>query len=124
MRISDVAKIVDLPVSTIRYYERKGIINKPARQGVNRSFSEKDVRALQFVRDARSIGFSLKHIEALLSDIWNARKVAELASRQRQVMQKKIETLQRMEKSLLQLEGCVCKTLDQCRVQACISGAD
>ena len=49
MRISDVAKIVELPVSKIRYYERKDIASKPVRQGINRSFSKQDVRVLEFV---------------------------------------------------------------------------
>lgn len=118
MRISDVAHAVSIPVSTIRYYERKGIIPKPARQGRNRSYSDKDVRVIQFVRDAQSVGFSLKEISDLLRENWDATILARLAAQHRQTIRKQIETLQRMELALSMLESCRCCTMDQCNVQA------
>jgi len=118
MRISDVAKSLGIPVSTIRYYERKGIIPTPAREGKNRSFSDKDVRAIQFVRDAQSVGFSLKAIFELLSDNWDSANLSQLATQHRQTIRQQIETLQRMERALSMLESCRCRTLDQCNLQA------
>lgn len=118
MRISDVAEVVNIPVSTIRYYERKGIIPKPARHGRNRSFSDKDIRAIQFVRDAQSVGFSLKEISELLRENWDATNLAQLAAQHRQTIRKQIETLQRMERALSLLESCRCCTMDQCNLQA------
>lgn len=118
MRISDVAKSVNIPISTIRYYERKGIIPKPARHGRNRSFSDKDVRTIQFVRDAQSVGFSLKDISDLTSDNWDADNLARLAAQHRQTIKEQIDTLQRMERALSMLESCRCRTIDQCNVLA------
>jgi DNA-binding transcriptional MerR regulator len=118
MRISDVAKSLSIPVSTIRYYERKGIITKPARQGRDRSFSDKDVRAIQFVRDAQSVGFSLKEISELMREDWDATNLSQLAAQHRQTIRKQIETLQRMERALSMLESCRCRTIDQCNLQA------
>jgi DNA-binding transcriptional MerR regulator len=118
MRISDVAKSVNIPVSIIRYYERMGIISRPARDGRNRSFSDKDVRDIQFVRDAQSVGFSLKDISDLLRDDWDAANIAQLATRHLQTIQKQIETLQRIERALSALGSCRCRTIDQCNLHA------
>ena len=118
MRISDVANAISIPVSTIRYYERKGIIPEPARVGRNRSYSEKDVSALQFVRDAQSVGFSLKEIAELLRDDWDAANLAQLAAQHRQTIQQQIQTLQRVEHTLSLLESCRCRTIEQCNMQA------
>jgi MerR family mercuric resistance operon transcriptional regulator len=118
MKISDVAKYLSIPVSTIRYYERKGIIPKPSREGRNRSFSDKDVRSIQFVRDAQSVGFSLKEISELLRENWDATNLAQLASQHLQTVRTQIETLQRMERALSMLKSCRCRTMDQCNLQA------
>lgn len=116
MRISDIAKAVGIPVSTIRYYEREGIIPKPARDGRNRRFSDKDLRAIQFVRDAQSVGFSLSDISDLVGNDWDSAGIAKLAKRHRQTIRDRIETLKRVERALSALEGCRCSTMDQCNL--------
>lgn len=124
MRISDVAKAVGIPVSTIRYYERAGIIPKPARDGRNRSFSDKDLRAIQFVRDAQSVGFSLSDISDLVGDEWDSASIAKLATQHRQTIRTRIETLKRVEHALSALEGCRCNTMDQCNLHVGLLSED
>ena len=72
----------------------------------------------QFVRDAQSVGFSLKEISELLRENWDATNLAQLASQHLQTIRTQIETLQRMEQALLMLKSCRCRTMDQCNVQS------
>jgi MerR family mercuric resistance operon transcriptional regulator len=53
-------------IETIRYYEREGIVPKPAR-GANgrRIYGEAEIARLAFVRRARELGFTLREIKKL-----------------------------------------------------------
>lgn len=70
MRISDAARAAGVGVETIRFYERKGLLEQPRRPvlgGGFRSYSVEAVERVRFIRQAQEIGFSLKEIKDLLS---------------------------------------------------------
>jgi Cu(I)-responsive transcriptional regulator len=68
LSIGDLAKATDTKVETIRYYERIGLLPKPARtRGNYRSYRPDQLRRLSFVRRARDLGFSLPQVRELLS---------------------------------------------------------
>ena len=118
MKISDVAHQVGIPVSTIRYYEKKAIIPKPDRYGRDRSFSQKDVRAIQFVRDAQSLGLSLSEISDLLQGSWSTGEMAKAATKHRNTIRERIEALNRIDQILAALETRRCKTFTDCDMAA------
>jgi len=67
--IGRVAKAADVNVETVRFYERRGLIEqppKPAFGGVRR-YDEGTVARIRFIRQAQDIGFSLREIADLLS---------------------------------------------------------
>ena len=68
MRIGKVAEKAGVGVETIRFYERKGLIEQPRKpvDGGYRSYSPETVIRVRFVREAQCLGFSLKEIEELL----------------------------------------------------------
>ncbi len=52
----------------IRYYEREGIVPRPARGSGNyRRYTEADIARLQFIRRVRDLGFSLDEARSLLT---------------------------------------------------------
>jgi len=114
MRISEVADQTGIPVSTIRYYEKRAIIPKPARNGRDRSFSKKDVLAIRFVRDAQSVGLPLSDISSLLQVSWDKGELAQLVARHRLNVRAQIETLKRIESTLANLETCRCGSIADC----------
>lgn len=118
MKISDVADQIGVPVSTIRYYEKRAIIPKPARNGRYRSFSQKDVRAIQFVRDAQSLGLPLNEISILLQSSWSTGEMAKVAARHRQTVRERIKGLKRIDKILAALETCRCNNFTDCDMNA------
>src|SRR5260370_42270633 len=62
-----LAKAAGVNLEPVRYYERIGLIAKPARtSGGQRSYTSEDARHLAFVRRARELGFSIDDIRALL----------------------------------------------------------
>ncbi len=118
MRISDVVDQTGIPVSTIRYYEKHAIIPKPARNGRERTFSPQDIQALQFVRDAQSLGLSLGEISDLLQGDWATGEMAKTATAHRQKVRNRIAALKRIDKVLATLETCHCNSFAQCDVKA------
>ena len=70
MRISELADRVDVPVSTVRYYERIGLLAEPARTGSGyREYDDSSATQLLFVTRARRLGLSCDQIVELLP-IW------------------------------------------------------
>lgn len=68
LSIGALAKATGTKVETIRYYEGIGVLPKPPRTGGNyRSYGEGHLRRLGFVRRARSLGFPLDTVRAMLS---------------------------------------------------------
>ena len=65
--IGEIAEAVDVPTSTVRYYERQGIL-KPSRRSVSnyRLYTEEDVQRLRFIRAAQATGFTLNDVTELL----------------------------------------------------------
>ena len=81
MRIGQLARSVGVHVETIRYYQRIGLIELPEKPyGRVRSYTEKDLQRLRFIRRAQRLGFSLEDIRALLelskSDCQQVQKLA------------------------------------------------
>ena len=66
--ISQLAKAADLPVATIRYYERRRLLPPPPRSAAGyRIYPEDAVGRVRFVRRAKGLGFSLNEIRKLLA---------------------------------------------------------
>lgn len=66
MKIGDVAKQSNLPTSTIRYYEEKGLIQSIGRKGLTRTFSSDILERLELITLGRNAGLSLDEIRSML----------------------------------------------------------
>lgn len=65
--IGQLAKSVGVPISTVRYYERTGLLKPEARTGSNyRVYSQQSLQRLQFIRSAQAVGLSLDDIAQML----------------------------------------------------------
>ncbi len=63
-----LAKKAKVKKETIRYYERRGLLNKPPRtESGYRQYSQDAVSRIMFIKRAQELGFSLKEISELLS---------------------------------------------------------
>ncbi|MEG3192563.1 MerR family transcriptional regulator [Lysobacter sp. D1-1-M9] len=113
MSISALAKQGGVGVETIRYYQRRGLLQAPprpssgeARAGMRR-YGEGDLRRLRFIRAAQVAGFTLDEIGELLDlDATRDRsRVHVLATQRVAALDAKIDDLQRARNALSRLAG-------------------
>jgi len=111
--IGEIADLVGVSTDTLRYYEKIELlpsINRTA-SGI-RSYSEKDLSRLRFIRRAQKMNFSLNEISDLLQmrdDPQNARtEVRELTQHRLEEISTHLKELERM-RNELQLLVNLCK---------------
>ena len=105
MRTKEVAQRARVNVQTLRYYERRGLLDRPPRTPAGyREYPHSAVHVLRFVKRAQELGFSLAEIEGLLhladggpDSCDSARTLAEMHLGE---LDKKIADLTRMRESL------------------------
>jgi len=108
MNIGQAAKASGVSAKMIRYYEQIKLITPAGRTDSNyRSFSEREVNELRFIRRARSLGFSVEEITHLLS-LWRdrvrpSREVKAIADRHVQALEAKIVEMRAMADTLRDL---------------------
>lgn len=67
--ISQLAKAAEIPTTTVRYYERIGLVEPEDRSAGNyRLYSDESLQRLKFIRAAQAIGFTLDDVRALLGE--------------------------------------------------------
>jgi MerR family gold-responsive transcriptional activator of gol and ges genes len=105
MNIGDAAKQSGVSAKMIRHYENIGLIPKARRTDSGyRRYSGVDVHTLRFIRQARSLGFSIKQIQELLS-LWrdqrrSSSKVKALALAHIEELNARIREMQLMKRML------------------------
>lgn len=67
INISKASSQSGVPAKTIRYYEDIGLVSSQRASNGYRCYDQETVRALQFVKRARSLGFSIEECRNLLS---------------------------------------------------------
>ncbi len=68
MRIGEIATLAGVEVQTVRYYERAGLLEAPARAPSGyRIYGPKHVERLNFVRHCRSLDMPLAEVKRLLA---------------------------------------------------------
>jgi Cu(I)-responsive transcriptional regulator len=107
MNIGEASRRSGLPPKTIRYYEDVGLV-RPARAANGyRDYAERDVHVLRFLQRSRSLGFSIDEARKLLSlyagEGSQRDEVRRLASRRLIEIDRKIEELQTLKRSLASL---------------------
>lgn len=67
MKIGELARAGDVGVETVRYYQRRNLLDEPSRGDGVRRYGSDDVRRLRFIRAAQVAGFTLDEIGELLA---------------------------------------------------------
>ncbi|MBK7956134.1 MAG: Cd(II)/Pb(II)-responsive transcriptional regulator [Candidatus Accumulibacter sp.] len=68
MRIGELAQRSDCDVETVRFYEREGLLDLPAREANGyRRYTETHLVELKFIRHCRSLGMGLPDVRVLRS---------------------------------------------------------
>jgi MerR family gold-responsive transcriptional activator of gol and ges genes len=92
MNIGQASRATGVSSKMIRYYESIGLVRPAARTDGNyRSFSDRDLNYLRFIKRARTLGFSVPEIEHLLS-LW--RDQSRLSRDVKAIAERHIEDLE------------------------------
>ena len=66
LTIGRLAAAGGVGVETIRFYQRKGLLETPTRESGIRRYGSEDLRRLRFIKQAQAAGFTLEEIRELL----------------------------------------------------------
>ncbi|MGS0740775.1 Cu(I)-responsive transcriptional regulator [Glaciimonas sp. GG7] len=108
VNIGGAAQASGVSAKMIRHYEEIGLIPAAIRTEAGyRTYSERDVHLLRFIRQSRILGFSMKQISALIG-LWldqsrPSSKVKQLAQEHLRELDTKISELQAMKLTLERL---------------------
>lgn len=107
LHIGHVAKRTGLTVDAIRFYEKAGLLPRPARtEGGYRLYHDREVADLEFIQKAQQLGFSLNEIRELFSIQRHpdgaCAHVRDLITAKLEVVRVKIADLQKLETDLVQ----------------------
>jgi MerR family mercuric resistance operon transcriptional regulator len=103
LTIGRLARAAGVNVETIRYYQRRGLLEQPAKPlGSLRRYSGAVVRRMHFIRRAQQLGFTLEEVKGLLrlEDGQSCRETQLLAEQKLAVIERRLEDLTRMHRLL------------------------
>lgn len=119
--IGQLAANAGVNIETVRYYERRRLIARPAKpsSGGFRQYDDEHLRRIRFIKRAQELGFTLAEIDGLLS--LRANDAAECAA-VRTTAEAKIAEVQAKVRSLQQIQRALERLIAACRASG--HGAD
>jgi DNA-binding transcriptional MerR regulator len=105
LKIGDVAKKSGIGIETLRFYEKSGLLEKPARTFSGyRMYSQEVLERLAFIKQAQALGFSLDEIRRIIDDARKGQspcdEVREIVRRRLSEVEQRIEELKRYRKEI------------------------
>jgi len=102
LTIGFLAKAAEVNIETVRYYQRFGLIDEPAKPfNGYRIYPPETVDRLRFIKRAKQLGFSLKEITELLElGSGNCDDVRLRAEVKRDHVEEQIKDLKKLKKTL------------------------
>jgi len=103
MTIGQLAKIININVETIRYYENIKLIPRPKSNGsAYRNYTGEYIERINYIKKAKELGFTLNEIkDILIAD--DCGDLYELTGRKLAELEKKLELYNKQNKKLKQL---------------------
>lgn len=129
LTIGRLAAAAGTNAETVRYYEKAGMLNPPARTNSNyRSYGNDDLARLRFIRRTRELGFSLDVVRTLLDLAREGDndccKVDALAQQQLEDIERKIADLNALQRELSRvIKGCKGGSVRDCQILEAFSPA-
>jgi len=106
-RIGEIAQQAGVSVETLRYYEKRRLLNAPPRtDGGFRLYSDDAVQQVRFIKQAQSLGLTLDDVQQLLTGrqrrphVASCRKVRDLLTRRIEDIDARVEELREFRRTL------------------------
>lgn len=119
--VGRVAKRCGVNVSTLHYYEDKGLISSTRNAGNQRRYKSDVLRRIAVIKAAQRMGVSLSSIQEALATLPNERTPTQkdwqrLASHWKAELDQRIAYLQRLQSRLTGCIGCGCLSMSNCPI--------
>ena len=119
LTIGELARRTGLTVSSIRFYESRGLVSAVRTGGNQRRFLRADIRRLSFALIAQRVGLSIGEIEAELATLPQGRAPTKsdwetISRRIRGALDARIAMLEKTRDLLNGCIGCGCLSLEGC----------
>ena len=125
LSIKKFAEAGGVGVETVRFYQRKGLLDTPDTGGGIRRYGDAEVRRLRFIRMAQRAGFTLEEIRELLAlDAGRDRRRArELAQARLAKLNEQIADMEQARNYLQRLaRQCTASSTGPCPILASFDG--
>jgi MerR family mercuric resistance operon transcriptional regulator len=103
LTIGRLAKAAGVNVETIRYYQRRGLVDEPTKPlGGHRRYPPSAASRVRFIKRAQQLGFTLDEVTGLLrlEDGQSCRETRLLAERKLTLIEMRLADLTRMRRTL------------------------
>ena len=103
LQIGELARLTNVTIDKVRYYERRGLLPRAARsQAGYRLFPIESVARVEFIKQGQELGFSLDEITGLLATggAEECRRVSELLQAKLIEVDQKIKNMRAFRKTL------------------------
>lgn len=122
LSVGDVARRSGVAVSTLHFYEAKGLISSTRTDGNQRRYTREVLRRVAFIRVAQRVGIGLSEIETALASLpataapgrgdWE-----RLSRNWRSELDERMAQLKKLRDMLDDCIGCGCLSIDRCRLR-------
>ncbi|WP_028206434.1 Hg(II)-responsive transcriptional regulator [Paraburkholderia nodosa] len=106
LTIGKLAKAAGVNIETIRYYQRRGLLDEPPKpSGGHRRYAPDQAKRVRFIRRAQALGFTLDEVGTLLTldSVCGCAETRTLAARKRDLIERKMADLTAMHQVLGEL---------------------
>jgi MerR family mercuric resistance operon transcriptional regulator len=106
LTIGKLAEAAGVNVETIRYYQRRGLLDEPHKPpGGHRRYSAEQAKRLRFIKRAQALGFTLGEVDMLLTldSAFGCSDTRLLVARKLELIERKMADLTAMHQALVQL---------------------
>jgi DNA-binding transcriptional MerR regulator len=123
LRINEVAQAAGVNRETLRYYERRGLLDQPDRSpGGHRLYDERAVQTLRIIKAAQRLGFTLEEVADLIEVGRRRGRDSGLQTRAREKLvevEARMADLETIRTNLVAALDAGCDDLHQCATSDC-----
>ncbi|MFD5827850.1 MerR family transcriptional regulator [Lentzea sp. NPDC060358] len=102
MRISELARAAGVGISTVRFYERRGLVVPATRtHGGYRYYDREALRRLKFIRRAQQLGFTLTEVGQILAFSSEPADLGDVITGKVAEIEQRVHDLERVRLALL-----------------------
>lgn len=121
LSVGVIAKRAAVKVSTLHFYEAKGLIRSWRNAGNQRRYKPDVLRRIALIKAGQKVGVSLNEIRAVLAELPNERTPnsvdwEKIATQWQRKLTEQINYIERLRDSLTSCIGCGCLSLEKCHL--------